>query len=82
MPRQDAIPIEVFPSPITANELDGNIYHAHALRPEGLAGIYYALHLKWLFEKFGHVRPASHNPKTFLRRMRDWINRKLEIGLG
>ena len=49
--------IDLFPSPKNDPGVPENIYHAHALRPEGDNEYLYALHLKELFTYYGNVRP-------------------------
>jgi hypothetical protein len=70
--------LAVTASRIEGENLDGNDYHAHAVRPPGLEPLYMAYHLRHLFTEYGTVHEISKSASagwitTLVRRVRSIV---------
>ncbi|RWM08959.1 hypothetical protein [Mesorhizobium sp.] len=62
--------VPVIPSPITDQEPNDNIYHAHVVRSEGLDPYEMALHLRYIFLQFGKIEQNKPDEETWFSRLR------------
>jgi hypothetical protein len=66
--RQANPKVEFKSSPVSGSGLEENPYHAHAVRPDNLLDIHFALYLRHLFVLHGTVRRSgTTSPKLFRR---------------
>ena len=71
--------LPVVASPIAGDGLAENLYHAHAILPEGGDAASYssALHLRFLFAKYGRMHPVRHDTSRTITRS-SWLLAKLK----
>jgi hypothetical protein len=62
--RQANPEVKFKPSPISGSGLEENPYHAHAVRPDNLLDIYFALHLRHLFVSHGTIHKSARSATT------------------
>ena len=69
--------LPVIASPIRDPEPNGNIYHAHILRPDNMSAHLVSLHVRYIFTEYGSVTQNENNqspPAAWKARLIAWLS--------